>query len=35
MVIDIHYHLFDRGFNKPEMWDGLAKLCVTFAPPDR
>lgn len=33
MVIDIHYHLFDRTFHHPEMWDGIAQLCVTFAPP--
>lgn len=34
MVIDIHYHLFDKTFHAPKMWEGLARLCVTFAPPD-
>lgn len=32
MVIDIHYHFFDAAFNPPEMWDGMAQLCVQFAP---
>jgi predicted TIM-barrel fold metal-dependent hydrolase len=34
VVIDIHYHLFDRSFHSPAMWDDLARLCETFAPPD-
>jgi len=32
MVIDVHYHFFDKTFGTPEMWDGIAQLCVTFAP---
>jgi predicted TIM-barrel fold metal-dependent hydrolase len=35
VVIDIHYHLFDETFHHPEMWDGIAQLCVAFAPRDR
>ena len=35
MVIDIHYHLFDEAFHHPEMWDGIAQLCVSFAPRER
>jgi predicted TIM-barrel fold metal-dependent hydrolase len=35
MVIDIHYHLFDKPFRQPDMWDEIAQLCVTFAPPDQ
>lgn len=35
MVIDIHYHLFDKSFGTEEMWDGAANLCVTFAPGDK
>ncbi len=35
MVIDIHYHLFDESFGEPGMMDGIAQLCVTFAPPDQ
>ncbi len=32
MVVDIHYHFFDATYHAPEMWEGIAKLCVDFAP---
>jgi predicted TIM-barrel fold metal-dependent hydrolase len=35
MVIDFHYHLFDKPYHDPGMWDDIAKLCVNFAPPDQ
>lgn len=35
MIIDIHYHLFDSPYLSPGMWDDLARLCVTFSPPDQ
>ncbi len=35
MVVDIHYHLFDRTFHNAAMWDDIARICVTFSPPDK
>lgn len=35
MVIDIHYHLFDKTYHSHEMWDDIARLCVAFGPKDR
>ena len=34
MVIDIHYHLFDETYSNTAMREGMARLCVAFAPPD-
>ena len=35
MVIDIHYHFVNAAFHSREMQEGMARLCVEFAPPDK